>query len=434
MPRGDTTVITPSAPQDLVDAPTAMQMLGVKPQTLYAYVSRGLIRAVNPRGNQTSLYYREDLAALQLRSRTRGASRNVAERSLRLGGGAIMASAITAITPQGPRYRGELAIDLAQMGRPFEDTVELLWTGVLPQQSIPWAPPELPPAFDAFALAIAPTAGANNSRRLFSLCTEALASCRGSHAELKAGASVLAARQLLQVLAGACGYLRPQPGFHRLDVEEPLVRAICRSLAVPPRPHWEEVVNAALILSADHELAPSTFAARIAASAGADIHSCASCALGAFEGLYTGLGCDLAEAMLMQAPTPAKYVDALRQIALRKQPLPGYNHSLYPHGDPRAIFLLQLLSRRAPDHRRTQRIVGCVNAAQDKLKALPSLCVALAALSASFELPLRSAGALMALARCAGWVAHTFEQRLAGFLVRPRAEYVGALTPATTLR
>ncbi len=419
-------------PKELVDAKAAMALLGVKPQTLYAYVSRGLIRAVSaPPGSKGSLYYRQDLESLQMRGRTVGLARNTAQRALRVGGDAVMQTAITAITREGPRYRGVLAVDLAHMGRSFEDCVELLWGGVLPTQSVRWAPQPPPQSFDGFLDAIAATAKANNTRRLFSLCVEALASCNGANAELKAGASVLAARQVLQVLVSALGFLRKQPRFEPVREGASFAECLCRSLDLEPSTDTVQVLDAALIICADHELAPSTFATRIAASAGADIYSCVSSALGAFEGMFTGLGCDLAEEMLREFDTSAKYVERLRQIALRKQPLPGYNHALYPDGDPRAGFLLSVLQSRAQKNKRAELALASIRAARSKLDAVPSLSVGLAGLVVALGLPARSAGALMALGRTAGWAAHVFEQRLAGFLVRPRAEYVGpaALPP-----
>ncbi|WP_326542736.1 citrate synthase [Pseudorhodoferax sp.] len=411
--------------EELIDAKAAMALLGIKPQTLYAYVSRGLIRAVNNPGSKASLYYRQDLDALRLRGRTREAARGTAERSLRVGGDAVLQTTITGITPQGPLYRGLLATDLALHGRPFESVVELLCTGTLPARSIPWAVLAPPEPFASFARAIAATAPSNNPRRIFALAIESLASCQGANAELHAGAAILAARQIIQVMTAAAGTLRERPAFEIPRAGETLAALLTRAIGAPADGPVAEVVNTALIVCADHELAPSTFAARIAASAGADLYSCIGSALGAFEGLQTGLGCDLAEALLRECSSPARYAEALRAVAERKQPLPGYNHALYPEGDPRAAFLFDLVRRAGPAAPRGAFVLGCIKAARDKLNASPGLSVAMAAVAVAFDLVPRSAGALMAIGRTAGWVAHAFEQRMAGFLVRPRAEYVG---------
>jgi len=420
-----TTATSANAPDELIDAKTAMAMLAVKPQTLYSYVSRGLIRAVSaPPGSKGSLYYRQDVEALQMRGRKDRPRVQTAQRALRIGGEPVLKSSITAITDEGPRYRGVQAIDLARNGRTFEDCVELLWGGMLPTQSPSWLPQELPPAFDGFIGYIAAAAGHSNTRRLFSLSVEALAICRGPNAELSSGVSVLAARQLMQVLVSMLGFLRRRARFEAATPDASFAEWVCRSLGLKVTVNDLQMLNAALIICADHELAPSTFVARIAASAGADIYSCVSSALGAFEGMFTGLGCDLAEDMLRRHKTPAEYVESLREMTLSKLPLPGYNHAIYPDGDPRATFLLSLLHTRARQDPRAEKVLAAIRAARSKLGVMPSLNVGLAGVVVALGMPPRSAGALMALSRTAGWIAHTFEQRLAGFLVRPRVEYV----------
>lgn len=416
----------PLSDEQVVDAKTAAEMLGVKPQTLYSYVSRGLVRTVSaPPGTKGSLYYRQDIEALQMRGRSAVRTRNTAQRAIRTGGDPIMKTTITAITDDGPLYRGLKAVDLARMQRPFEDCVELLWGGTMPTLSVRWAPQPPPELFDGFIDAIATTARANNSRRLLSLCVEALASSTGANAELNSGASVLAARQLMQVLASSIGFLREKPQFESIDEEATFAEWLCNSLDLEPTEDNRYWLDAALIICADNELAPSTFIARIAASAGADIYSCVCSALGAFEGVFTGHGCDLSEDFLRRYDTPEKYVNHMKGYALRKQPLPGYNHAVYPDGDPRTRFLLGLLHSQAKANERAGIVLESIGATRRELHALPSLSVGLAGLAVALDLPSHSAGALMALGRTAGWIAHVFEQRLAGYLVRPRAEYVG---------
>lgn len=412
--------------EDLVDAQTATAMLGVKPQTLYSYVSRGLIRTVNALpGSKGNLYHRQDIEALQMRGRSVNRARNTAERAIRKGGDPIMKTTITAITDEGPLYRGVLAVDLASTRRPFEDCVELLWSGALPTQPLRWEPQSLPPSYAGFLDAISTTVSANNTRRLFSLCVEALASSKGSNAELSSGASVLAARQLLQALASAMGFLGRDTRFRPVCENVSFAESLCINLDIESTPDNIHLLNAALIICADHELAPSTFITRIAASAGADIYSCVCASLGAFEGMFTGYGCDLAEDMLRKYNTPEAYLKHLKQLIQRKQPLPGYNHAIYPDGDPRTRFLLKVLHEQARTNERAAVVLESIRQARSKLQITPSLNVGLAGLVVALGMPPHSAGALMALGRTAGWIAHVFEQRLAGFLVRPRAEYIG---------
>ncbi|GAB7541144.1 hypothetical protein CS8_008070 [Cupriavidus sp. 8B] len=106
-------------PSELIDARAAMAMLGIKSQTLYSYVSRGFIRAVSaPPGSKGSLYYRQDVEVLQMRRRKDRPRVQMAQRALRIGGEPVLKSTITAITNEGPVYRGLPAIELARSGVP----------------------------------------------------------------------------------------------------------------------------------------------------------------------------------------------------------------------------------------------------------------------------------------------------------------------------
>ncbi len=413
------------AKPDLIDAHAAMEALGVKAQTLYAYVSRGLIRSVNPERRKASLYYREDVEALQMRGRTKRANDNVAQRALRVGGGAVMQTAITAITDRGPSYRGHLAIDLAIGGRSFEQCAELLWSGLLPASEPRWGAPVASSQFTTIVNAVRTAAPGNSSRRLLSLVVEAWACSLGPDPEISARAPILAARDAIAVMANSLGLLRARPTYVQGRNEQSIAERLARSLGISATDDNVSMLNAALVLCADHELAPATFAARIAASAGADIHSCISSALGAFEGLATGLGCDSAERALRKGTRLGPYVNALSAAARQKLPLPGFNHPMYAHGDPRANTLLQLIVERKSSHVPSQQAIRCIEGVRSQIGAQPSLTVSLAALSIALELPVGSSAAVMALGRTAGWIAHIYEQRTAGFLVRPRAKYVG---------
>ncbi len=106
--------------------------------------------------------------------------------------------------------------------------------------------------------------------------------------------------------------------------------------------------------------------------------------------------------------------------------MPGFNLVVYPRGDPRARYLLDLARAHAPQSERARLIVEFIDEAEHRLHLRPSIEMGLVALAAALELPERSAGALWALGRTAGWIAHVMEQRLAGYVLRPRAKYVGA--------
>src|SRR5512145_159228 len=114
----------PEHPGQELSAREAARLLGVKLPTLYAYVSRGLLRSLPGRSGRARRYLRSDVEAL----RERGPSVRAAAGALRWGE-PILESSITEMTPEGPAYRGRLAADLARGGVAFEAAAELLWTG-----------------------------------------------------------------------------------------------------------------------------------------------------------------------------------------------------------------------------------------------------------------------------------------------------------------
>jgi citrate synthase len=413
--------------EEMLDSKTAASLLGVKTQTLYAYVSRGLIRTSPRRGTQASLYHREDVEAVRLNGRGANVFGDPTERFIRWGGGAgVLQTAITMIDASGPRYRGKLAVDVANTRRPFEDCVELLWSGALPSHSVTWQAPMVPEPFKAFTATLGDLARRSNTRQMLSLVAQAYGTCSGRNPENTLGAPVLAGRQLIQVLASALGLLCPEPRYLLNETPEPLASVLARSMGLPVSDEVLRILNASLILSADHELAPSTFTARVAASAGGDIFSCVKSALGPFDGPLTGSGCDESERLLRRAESPKKYVELLMELAQRREGIPGYNHPLYPDCDPRAVYLLKL-AREAAQTSQSRLILDCIDAGIAETESAPSLAVGLVAVAAALGLPEESPGAMMAIGRVSGWIAHAFEQLLAGYLVRPRTKYIGQL-------
>src|SRR5208282_5394054 len=111
---------------DYVSSVEALAVLAVKPQTLYSYVSRGMIRRICVDG-KTSLYNREDVRRLKARSTARSGHGAVAGGALQWGE-PVLITGITEITKDGPRYREYLALNLAREGYSFESVAEYLWT------------------------------------------------------------------------------------------------------------------------------------------------------------------------------------------------------------------------------------------------------------------------------------------------------------------
>lgn len=408
---------------DYLTAAQAAKMLRVKPQTLYTYVSRGLIRSVAQLDRKSRLYFREDVEKARARSQARQGAGAAAESAMRWGQPVINTS-ITEITPLGPRYRGRLALELAREGRSFESVAELLWTGIQHDEPMVWEHELVPREFKDQLDRVLLQATLPPVLRIFAIATTMLGAAETSHSEIRRGTTIPAARQAILTLAGCLGYLARPAAFRFPDPRASVAENAARTLIANPTPEAIIAINAALVLSADHELSSSTFAARVAASTGAELRACLLGAIGAHSGALLGGGCDRTEDLLLDASSEAEVRRRLAELEQAGSRVPGFNLVLYPKGDPRARFLLERARAIAP-RQPSARLIDCfIEEAERRLELRPSIEVGMVALAAALGLPERSAGALWALGRTAGWIAHVMEQRLAGFVLRPRARFV----------
>ncbi len=376
-----------------VDSATAARRLGIALRTLYAYVSRGAVRSVPGDRGRPRRYALADLERLKVRSDARRGHGAVAAGALRWGE-PVLDSAITAITPRGPAYRGVAALELVADGASFEHAAELLWSGTRPAGTVLWPRVALPAArlarliehahpLDAMALIV--TLAAMAHRR----------PARGPGLD-----DARSGRALVPLLA-AC--LAPDAAaMTRALGAASVAGVVARTLGCDGA---EPAIDTALVVLADHELNASSFAARIAASTGADSHACVAAALATMTGPRHGRAAEAwAEAIQRR---DAQAADAV------------FGHPLYPRGDPRAPPLLELAV--ATRSRKARALVARIR----RSKVPPSVDIGLAALIMALGAPPAAASGLFAVARAAGWLAHAAEQRAAGYVLRPRARYVG---------
>lgn len=398
----------------------AAALLGVKRETLYAYASRGLLRSEPGEHGRERRYNREDLERLKARHDARSGHGPVAAGALRWGE-PVLESALTAIDPAGPRYRGHPSAELAASAS-FESVAELLWSGALPTASPQWQvhgpglrvasltallPPSAPP-LTTLALAVPTLAAADPDRFITSLEPE------------KARARALLLR--MAALAGA----GLQPANVKPALAEPDVPgALLASLGTSPTPRHRDLMRRALVLCADHELNASAFAVRVAASAGADLYACVSAGLATLSGPRHGGLVERVEALITEVGRPAHAARVLHERTRRGEEIPGFGHPLYPAGDPRGALLVAAAHEHSPRSPRLRTIAAIVAGMRDAGREAPTLDMGLTAIGVALGLPPRTAVAMFAVGRAAGWLAHAFEQRAAGFLLRPRARYVG---------
>ncbi len=410
----------PSGPTSgYITAAEAVAELRITRATLYAYVSRGWVRSVPGRG-RSRLYATDDIKRLRARSRARSGHGPAAGSALRWGD-PVISSAITQITPDGPRYRGHLAVDLVEQSASYEQVAELLWSGVW-DTCAPWQLDGLGVALRRMHDGLRPTADplACVQFALASIAAKSQSVGLAAAAE-RTLAAVLIHR--LGALAGLCfGLERVREAAEQTG----LARTVVHALGGPARAnndHTVAAVEAALILSADHELNTSAFTARVVASTGADLHACLTAALAALSGPLHGGACRRVEGLFGEATVLDRPADVVRHRLSRGEPIPGFGHPFYPQGDPRARLLLARAMTISPQ--RTQISIEIADAMRAAGHPQPALDFGLVALANTIDLPPGSATLLFAIGRTAGWIAHIAEQRSQGFLLRPRARYTG---------
>ena len=293
---------------DFLSAAEAARRLGVKPATLYAYVSRGVLSRGKAADGRASLFNTDEVERLARRGRPRRPA-GVADITVE--------SAITEITGDSLRFRGLDATRLA-VSRTFEEVAELLWTGELRSAREPWQ--ARPAALAAGRAAQAALPAGTLALERLQVIVPAMAATDPLRLQLDPAAVLAAGRSIIAGMVdclpstatsgpgisgpgisgpGASGPGASGPGTSGSGqpVAERLWSRLCDRRASPALMH---AMSAALVLLADHELAASTLAARAAASVRADPYAVVGTGLGAVSGALHG-GASLGVETLMAA-------------------------------------------------------------------------------------------------------------------------------------
>jgi citrate synthase len=385
----------------------AAEELGVSLATLYAYVSRAMIRS-EAAGGRRRRYRAEDVRRLKERKERRRDPDRVVEDALSWGT-PIMESAITLITDEELYYRGREVVALSREST-IEEVAALIWTGD-PGRGAELFPPEasgLPasirraigddlPPFEAFQVLL-PLAGAADPAA-YDLRSEAVA---------RTGAGIL--RLMTRAASGDAA-----PGLAGT-----LRRGWC-----PEDAGAAPLLGAALILCADHELPVSTFAARCVASSEATPYAVVAAGLAALGGVRHGGQVELVETFLREVEAAGGGRAAISGRLRRGETIPGFGHSLYPGGDPRGAELLRATTAAHPDSPAVALSADVTGEALELMGERPTVDFGLVTLARALGLPAGGAVALFALGRTVGWIGHAIEQYESGSLIRPRARYVG---------
>ncbi len=357
----------------------AARRLGVKVPTLYAYVSRGLLESHRDPTRRGSLFDLADIEGLAARSR---GGRQTATRL------ATITTGVTQLDQElGPIYRAHLATELA-LGSSFEEVADLLWQS---DGDGDWSAPDL----GACPL----TQTLDRMRWALVLCgaTDPLRS------DLRPVAVTRAARRAAAALTDVVG---PAPAGD--DAGTSIAARLAARLTASDAEMPAAAVNAALVLMADHELATSTMAVRVAASVRSDPYDALLAGLATLAGPLHGGASQQAYELLVVAERDG-VSRALNDVLRQHGRLPGFGHAVYKSGDPRFAALLALAEPLLSEERRAiMREVMALAAAHDV--PLANCDLALAALSWGTGMPPDTGRTIFAVARVAGWAAHYMEE------------------------
>ena len=381
---------------DLLTARQAAERLGIKLDTLYAYVSRRRLQSVGVSGSRERRYRAEDVEALLA---TRGGERpprSTESEALM----PMIGSSICLIENGRLFYRGKDAIRLSDEAT-LEDVATLLWR-----------------AEEADLDADRPDAlpGNISASGLIERCQMSLAAVADEDlpaADLTRAGVIRTGRRILRVLAASVALPPSSP--------EPVHRRLAAAWRLDEI--GAEILRRCLVLIADHELNASTFVARCVASTGATPYAVVSAALSALSGRRHGGASARAEVLFAELARGGDAMTVMAGRLARGDDLPGFGHFLYPAGDPRATTILAAITRTLPE---AGPLIESAAAAGTRLTGRhPNIDFALAGAATALALPRNAALAIFILGRTVGWIAHAIEQYESGILIRPRARYIG---------
>jgi citrate synthase len=410
-------------------AQEAATELGVSAATLYAYVSRGLVRSEPTNGGRRlRRYHREDVQRLKERKELRRNPAKLAERALHWGV-PVLESALTLIADGHLYYRGHEVVALATT-RTVEEVAALIWLGDLKA--------DVTALFDAAGNGISPRCLASRQQlagltpiEVFQAVLPVAAAEDVAAYDLRPQAVAQAGARILRLLALIIAGRERNCGDIAGTIQEGWA---------PDAPSAARLLSAALILCADHELHASAFTARCVASAGSTPYAVVTAGLAALQGVKHGVFIQQMEAFLEEVGTPSRAHAAIVSRLKRGELLPGFGHRLYPAGDPRGKALLELTTEAHPNSPATELANAVIGQARRVIGEHPTIDFALAVLAKTLHLPPGAALALFAVGRTIGWIGHAIEQYQLDQLIRPRARYVGPAplpaerTPVAALR
>ena len=394
-------------------AAEAAAELGINVPTLYAYVSRGLIRSETEGGGRRKRrYIAEDIWLLKQRKQHRRDPSRAAREALHWGM-PVLESRLSVIHDGRLYYAGRDVVTLAQHNT-IEQVAALLWMGDL---NAPFPDDVLDvPEWKTLAQ-VASTLPPLEGLQLFL----PVAAAHDPYAyDIRLEAVQRAGARILRLLAAAASRSRPSGDA---------IATVLQRRWAPRHPEVAALLQTALVLYADNGLNPSSFTARCVASAGSTPYALVAAGLAALQGSKHGGACERAQGLLDEVREARGAQRAVMARMRRGESVPGFGHPLYPAGDPRGAFLLQLVAEHRAKSPEVKLAIALSQAVRELMNEHPTVDFSVVTLCRALDLPAGAALSLLGVGRIVGWIAHGIEQYREGREIRPRAHYAGDLPP-----
>lgn len=371
-----------------ISAADAASRLGVKRETIYAYVSRGLITSQRHIDGKSSTF---DPAEID-RFRRRKADHRPGRLEV------PVASGITEVLDGHVSYRGHPLVDLVAGGHSYETIAELLWTGEL-RDVDPWpTDPALAVAVQRAVRALPPHATPTDRMMAGVVAAGALDPFRDDRSI--AGAATTA-RNLIRAIVDSL------PAQTEIESNRIAERLWVRLTESDPK-GWA-MLETALAVLADHGMATSTLAARLAASTRAGPHAILLAGLGAVAGPLHGAASRTVHQMFRHAADDGAEA-AIAEVMRRDGRVPGIGHFIHRTHDPRHDILFDALADHSVDEERMDVVASVVARTSERIPVAPNVDLALGALTFITGMGADAGEVIFAIARTAGWVAHALEE------------------------